>query len=216
LRVDVSRATAPFVIGDAPAEDRAGVAAILLRDLGLVMRPGDAWESDAVTLVERAATDLLIAARWSPAAFLGAIGGPITLIREREHPIVTDAAGVRYPLLGLYDSQRRTLTINNWSFDARTGGEAAGRRVFLHELAHAWDGRSRYLLSWGMRWLPGARASDYARTSRFEDWADAVMGAVYGAEPGHGAFDRDGRGRPAPRLRYVRAAFARYRRGARA
>ena len=81
-------------------------------------------------------------------------------------------------------------------------------------MAHAWDGRSRYWLSWGLRWLPGERASGYAGSSRFEDWADAVMGAVYGADPGHTAFDRDERGRPSPRLRYVRRAFARYRRGA--
>ena len=190
-------------------------AATFLRDLGLIARPGDAWEPGELALVERAATDLLIAARWSPAVFRSAIGGAVTLVREREHPIVTDAAGVRYPVLGLYDAEQRILTINNWSYDARTGGEEAGRRVFLHELAHAWDGRSRYLLSLGIRWLPGARASHYAGTSHFEDWADAVMGAVYGADPGHEAFDRDRRGRPSARLRYVRAAFARYRRSGR-
>jgi hypothetical protein len=165
-------------------------------------------------MVERAVADLLIAARWNAAAFRGAIGGAITLVRDREHPIVTDQAGARYPVLGLYDPRRRTLTVNNWSYDERTGGEAGGRRVLLHELAHAWDGRSRYLLSLGMRWLPGGRASGYARSSRFEDWAEAVMGAVYGADPGYEVFDRDDRGRPSPRLRYVRAAFARYRRGA--
>ena len=164
-------------------------------------------------MLRQAATDLLVVARWTPAAFRRAIGGPITLIRERELPIITDEAGVRYPLLGLYDAGQRTLTVNDWNFDERTGGEVAGRRVFLHELAHAWDGRSRYWLSWGVRWLPGERASGYARTSHFEDWADAVMGAVYGADPGHEAFDRDARGRPSPRLRYVRRAFAWYRRG---
>jgi hypothetical protein len=187
-----------------------------LRELGLSARPGDAWEPGELALVEQASADLLVAARWNAAAFRAAIGGPVALIREREHPIVTDDAGVRYPVLGLYDARLRTLTVNNWAYDERTGGEVAGRRVFLHELAHAWDGRSRYLLSLGMRWLPGAHASHYARTSRFEDWADAVMGAVYGADPGHEAFDRDGRGRPSFRLRYVRAAFARYRRRGRA
>lgn len=183
----------------------------ILRRLGLLVRPGDVWEGEEAAMARRAAGDLCGVARWTPAAFRRALGGPITLIRDRQHPIVTDAAGTRYPLLGLYDADRRALTINNWSFDERTGGVIEGRRVFLHELAHAWDGRSRYRLSLWMRWLPGERASDYARTSRFEDWADAVMGAVYGADPGHESFDRDRRGRPSPRLRYVRAAFRRYR-----
>lgn len=186
------------------------LVAAFLGELGLVVRPRDAWEPDELAMVERALADLLVAARWNRAALRAALGGPITLVRERAHPIVRDDAGVRYPILGLYDARRRTLTINNWSYDERTGGEAGGRRVLLHELAHAWDGRSGYLLSLGMRWLPGARASGYARSSRFEDWAEAVMGAVYGADPGHEAFDRDDRGRPSLRLRYVRAAFARY------
>lgn len=190
-------------------------SAALLRELGLIAQPGDVWEPGELALVERAAVDLLVAARWSPAAFRRAVGGPVTLVRDRDHPIVTDKAGVRYPVLGLYDPRRRTLTINNWSYDERTGGEMGGRRVFLHELAHAWDVRSWFFLSLGIRWLPGARASRYAGTSQFEDWADAVMGAVYGADPGHEAFDRDDRGRPSYRLRYVRAAFARYRRGGR-
>jgi hypothetical protein len=187
-------------------------SAVLLREVGLRTRPGDRWEPGEIGLVEQAVADLLIAARWNAATFRGAVGGPIALVREREHPIVTDAAGVRYPVLGLYDSRLRALTVNNWNYDERTGGEAAGRRVILHELAHAWDRRSRHLLSLGLRWLPGARASAYARSSRFDDWAKAVMGAVYGADPGHEVFDRDSRGRPSPRLRYVRAAFARYRR----
>ncbi len=188
---------------------------VTLHRLGLVLRAEDHWEADELASIRRAATDLLAVARWSAGDFRRALGGPITLVREREHPIVTDAAGVRYPILGLYDPVRRTLTVNNWSFDERTDGQIGGRRVFLHELAHAWDGRSRYLLSLGIWWLPGERASDYARQSRFEDWADAVMGAVYGADPGHEAFDRDRQGRMPPRLRYVRAAFARYRRRAR-
>lgn len=187
-------------------------AADFLREVGLRLRPDDRWEPEEIGLIERAVADLLIAARWNAATFRGAVGGPIVLVREREHPIITDAAGVRYPLLGLYDARLRVLTVNNWNYDERTGGESAGRRVVLHELAHAWDRRSGHLLSLGMRWLPGGRASAYARSSRFEDWAEAVMGAVYGADPGHEAFDRDRRGRPSPRLRYVRAAFARYRR----
>lgn len=199
----------------AAGEEREGhlaTDAAVLRHLGLILRPDDEWEAGETGMVRRAATDLLGVARWKPAVFRRAIGGPITLVRQREHPIVTAAAGTRLPVLGLYDEAKRVLTINNWSYDERTGGTIEGRRVLLHELAHAWDGRSRYLLSWWMRWLPGERASDYARTSRFEDWADAVMGAVYGADPGHEAFDRDRRGRPSPRLRYVRAAFGRYRR----
>jgi hypothetical protein len=138
---------------------------------GLLVRADDRWEADEYAMIRRALGDLLAVARWTPEAFRRAMGGPITLIRERDHPIVTDAAGVRYPVLGLYDPARRILTTNNWSFDERTGGTIAGRKVFLHELAHAWDGRSGYLLSWGIRWLPGTRASPYARTSRFEDWA---------------------------------------------
>lgn len=185
----------------------------ILQHLGLLLRSEDWWEADELEPIGRAASDLLAVARWSPGAFRRAMGGPITLVREREHPIVTDAAGVRYPVLGLYDPDRRTLTINNWTYDDRTDGPIGGRRVFLHELAHAWDGRSRYLLSRGIGWLPGARASAYAGQSRYEDWADAVMGAVYGADPGHEAFDRDHRDRPSPRLRYVRAAFGWYRRG---
>ena len=210
----VSQAAVPCVTEARRGEDCAADLRIL-GGLTLLVRAGDRWEASETAMLRRATTDLLVVARWTPEAFRRALGGPITLVRLRECPIVTDDAGVRYPLLGLYDARRRTLTINDWNFDERTGGEVAGRSVFLHELAHAWDGHSRYVLSWGLRWLPGERASAYARSSRFEDWAEAVMGAVYGAEPGHDAFDRDARGRPSPRLRYVRHAFAWYRRGAR-
>ena len=197
---------------EAHAADNDATQAAHFLQYGLLLRVGDQWEAGEFAMIRRALDDLLAVACWTPGDFRGAMGGPITLIREREHPIVTDAAGVRYPVLGLYDAERRILTTNNWSFDERTGGTIAGRKVFLHELAHAWDGRSGYWLSWGIRWLPGAHASNYARNSRFEDWAEAVMGMVYGAEPGHEAFDRDRRGRPSPRWRYVRAAFVRYRR----
>ena len=210
--MDASQERSSDGADEALVVDHDAAQAAHLLQYGLLLRVGDTWEADELTMIRRALDDLLGVARWTPGAFCRAMGGRITLIREREHPIVTDAAGVRYPVLGLYDAKGRVLTTNNWSFDERTGGTIAGRKVFLHELAHAWDGRSGYLLSWGIRWLPGARASPYARTSRFEDWAEAVMGTVYGAEPGHEAFDRDRRGRPSPRWRYVRAAFARYRR----
>jgi hypothetical protein len=179
--------------------------------LGLLTRPDDEWLPEELAMVRGALADLLRVARWSPAACTRALGGAITVIRDRTGPITTDAAGTRYPVLGLYDAGERTLTVNNWSFDARTGGEPGGRRVFVHELAHAWDRRSRHRLSWGLSWLPGPRASAYARVSRFEDWADAVMGAVYGADTGFEAFDRTPSGRVSPRLRYVHWAFARYR-----
>lgn len=184
-------------------------AAALLAPCGLLLRADDAWQEDELRMVLRAVADLLDAAGWSPGAFARALGGAITLTRDRDHPIVTDATGTRRPILGLYDAGQRTLTVNNWSFDARTGGEEGGRRVLLHELAHAWDGRSRYRLSWWLQWYPGTRASDYARASRFEDWSEAVMGTVYGAEPGHEAFDRP----HSPRRCYVRRAFRRYRQG---
>ncbi len=162
-------------------------------------------------MVLRARGDLLHVARWSPAACTRALGEPITVVRERSGPVVTDAAGVRYPVLGLYDAGARVLTVNDWSFDPRTGGEIGGRRVFVHELAHAWDRRARHWLSLGIARLPGPRASAYARTSSFEDWADAVMAAVYGADDGFESFDRSSKDRPSPRLRYIRWAFARYR-----
>ena len=209
----MSQLAAPYVT-ESGCDEECAADLRFLGGLKLLVRAEDHWEAPETAMVRRATNDLLGIARWTPEAFRRALGGPITLIRDRTCPIITDAAGVHYPVLGLYDAELRTLTINDWSFDERTGGALGGRRVFLHELAHAWDGRSRYWLSWGMRWLPGARASGYARSSRFEDWAEAVMGAVYGADPGHEAFDRDTRGRPSPRLRYVRRAFAWYRRGA--
>lgn len=182
-----------------------------LATLGFATRPGDLWLADELAMARRAVGDLRLVARWSPAACTRALGGPITLVRERSGPITTDAAGVRYPVLGTYDAGKRLLTVNDWSFDARTGGAIGGRRVLVHELAHAWDRRTWHLLSLGIARLPGPRASAYARTSSFEDWADAVMAAVYGADDGFGAFDRSASGRPSPRLRYVRWAFARFR-----
>lgn len=179
--------------------------------LGLLTRPEDEWLPQELAMAGEAMADLLRVARWSPAAGTRALGGRITVVRERAGPITTDAAGVRYPVLGLYHAAERVLTVNDWSFDARTGGEPGGRRIFVHELAHAWDRRSGHRLSWGIARLPGPRASGYARTSRFEDWADAVMAAVYGADSGFEAFDRSPAGRPSLRLRYVRWAFARYR-----
>ena len=186
--------------------------AATLATLGFRLRDDERWLPDEQVMVLEGLADLTRAARWTPAAAIAAHGGPITLARDRSGPITTDAAGTRYPVLGLYDAKRRLLTVNDWSFDARTGGPTGGKRVLLHELAHAWDRRSGYFLSLGIAILPGPRASNYARASRFEDWAEAVMGAVYGADPGHEHFDADERGRPSPRLRYVRWAFARYRR----
>ena len=210
--MDVSQIAPCYVAEDeAVAGDDAAAA---LRRFGLLLRPDDRWEAGEQELILQALADFLRVARWTTGDFRRAMGGPITLLRDRQNPTITDAAGVLYPVLGLYDEESRTLTINNWIDDKRTGGAVVGRRVVIHELAHAWDGRSRYWLSRWLGWLPGARASDYAHRSRFEDWADAVMGAVYGANPGYEAFDRDRRGAPSPRLRYVRAAFARYRRGA--
>ena len=182
-------------------------AAGLLAACGLTFRPADDWQGSELAMVAEGMADLLAAAHWTPAACRVALGGAITLIRDRNLPIVTDQAGTRYPVLGLYDARQRTLTINDWSFDPRTGGEEGGRRVLLHELAHAWDTRSRYLLSLWLRWLPGPRASGYAATSRFEDWADAVMATVYGPEPGCESFAHP----RSLRLRYVRCAFRRYR-----
>lgn len=192
-------------------DEWAGRLRAELRSLGLLTRPEDRWLPHELAMAGGGIADLLRVARWSPAAALRALGGPITMVRDRAGPIVTDPAGVRYPVLGLYDADTRTLTVNDWSFDPRTGGEVGGQRVFVHELAHAWDRRSGHRLSWWLARLPGPRASAYARTSRFEDWADAVMGAVYGADPEFEAFDRSPRGRPSPRLRFVRWAFARYR-----
>ena len=179
---------------------------------GLGIREGDRWLPDELAMAAEALADLLRVARWSPAACRAALGGPITLLRDRSGPITTDAAGVNYPVLGLYDPNQRLLTVNDWSFDPRVGGEANGRRVLLHELAHAWDRRSGHWLAAGIALLPGPRASGYARASPFEDWSEAVMAAVYGADPSHEAFNRSAAGRPSPRLRYVRWAFARYRR----
>lgn len=214
---------------DSPAIVRASLASIggtggdhahLLATLaacGLVPRPEDEWQADELAMVAEALADLLAAARWTPAALVAALGGPITLVRDRNAPITTDEAGTRFPVLGLYDADARLLTVNDWSFDPRTGGAAGGRRVLLHELAHAWDRRTRHWLAFGIAFLPGPRASAYAARSPFEDWADAVMGAVYGADPGHEAFQGGGRARwwrrggPSPRLRYVRWAFARWR-----
>ncbi|HEY8597150.1 MAG TPA: hypothetical protein VIL85_01890 [Thermomicrobiales bacterium] len=205
----------PPTASAAPTTQEAAEVARLtatLTTLGLRLRPDDRWHAVELAMVAEALADLLRAARWSPAACLAALGGPITILRDRSGPITTDAAGTRYPVLGLYDTAGRLLTVNDWSFDARVGGEANGRRILLHELAHAWDHRASHLLSLGIGWLPGPRASGYARSSRFEDWAEAVMGAVYGADPGHEAFERTANGRPSWRLRYVRWAFARYRR----
>lgn len=187
-----------------------------LAPFGLLLRDHDHWLPAETAPVLQAVSDLCLAARWTPPAFSQAMGGTITLIRDRDHPITTDAAGVRYPILGLYDAAKRALTINNWSYDARTGGEEGGRRVLLHELGHAWDGTSGYQLSRWLALLPGARASAYASASRFEDWADAVMGAVYGADPGFERFDQERNGAPSWRLWYVRQAFARYRHPAKA
>jgi len=178
---------------------------------GLVPRPEDEWQADELAMVAEALADLLAVAHWTPATLVAALGGPITLVRDRNAPITTNEAGTRFPVLGLYDADARLLTVNDWSFDPRTGGAAGGRRVLLHELAHAWDRRSRHRLAFGIALLPGPRASAYAARSPFEDWADAVMGAVYGADPGHEGFDRGRRGGPSPRLRYVRWAFARFR-----
>ena len=201
---------APTALATHEAADLARLTATLVT-LGLHLRPDDRWLADELAMVAEALGDLLRVARWSPAACIAALGGPITVLRDRSGPITTDAAGTRYPVLGLYDTGQRLLTVNDWSFDARVGGEANGRRVLLHELAHAWDHRASHLLSLVIGWLPGPRASGYARSSRFEDWAEAVMGAVYGADPGHEAFDRTAAGRPSWRLRHVRWAFARYR-----
>lgn len=191
---------------------------------GLAPRPEDEWHADELAMVAEAIADLLAAARWTLAALVAALGGPITLVRDRTLPITTNEAGTRFPVLGLYDADARLLTVNDWSFDPRTGGATGGRRVLLHELAHAWDRRARHRLAFGIALLPGPRASAYAASSPFEDWADAVMGAVYGADPGHEGFQghADGAGRgglggrwrrggPSPRLRYVRWAFARWR-----
>lgn len=183
-----------------------------LAAFGFRLRDEDGWLPDESAMVAEALADLARMARWSPAACAAALGGTITLARDRSGPITIDAAGTRYPVLGLYDSARRLLTVNDWSFDPRTGGATNGKRVLLHELAHAWDGRSGYRLSLGIALLPGPRASGYARASRFEDWAEAAMGAVYGADPGHERFDGHASGRPSPRLRYVRWAFRHYRR----
>ncbi len=198
-------------IADVEREDHPRLIATLTA-FGFRLRDADRWLPDERAMVAEALADLARAARWSPAACAAALGGTITLARDRSGPITTDAAGTRYPILGLYDAGQRLLTVNDWSFDPRVGGAANGKRVLLHELAHAWDGRSGYRLSLGIALLPGPRASGYARASRFEDWAEAVMGAVYGADPGHGQFDGDATGRPSPRLRYVRWAFGRYRR----
>lgn len=183
-----------------------------LTALGLRLRPEDTWHAAELAMVAGALADLLRAARWTPTACIAAFGGPLTLVRDRTAPVTTDAAGTRFPVLGLYDADRRLLTVNDWSFDARTGGVANGRRVLLHELAHAWDRRAGHWLARGIALLPGPRASLYAAVSPFEDWAEAVMGAVYGADPDCVAFDRSLAGYPSPRLRYVRWAFARYRR----
>lgn len=207
---------------NAPAE-----SAYLLATLGacgLALRPEDEWQADELAMVAEAVADLLAAARWTPAALVAALGGPITLVRDRSAPITTNEAGTRFPVLGLYDADARLLTVNDWSFDPRTGGVTNGRRVLLHELAHAWDRRTRHWLASGIALLPGPRASAYAASSPFEDWAEAVMGAVYGADPGHEGFEggigsvaggrivrRGRRGGPSPRLRYVRWAFARWR-----
>jgi hypothetical protein len=195
-----------------------------LATCGLVLRPEDEWQAEELLMVAEALADLLAAARWTPAALGAALGGPITLVRDRSAPITTNEAGTRFPVLGLYDADARLLTVNDWCFDPRTGGAANGRRVLLHELAHAWDRRTRHWLASGIALLPGPRASAYAASSPFEDWAEAVMGAVYGADPGHEGFqgsdstvgDRGIVGRwwqrgPSPRLRYVRWAFARWR-----
>lgn len=202
------------------ADEHAHLVATLAA-CGLAPRPGDEWHADELAMVAEALADLLAAARWTPTALVAALGGPITLIRDRDAPITTDEAGTRFPVLGLYDADARLLTVNDWSFDPRTGGAASGRRVLLHELAHAWDRHARHWLACGIALLPGPRASAYAARSPFEDWADAVMGAVYGADPGHEAFQGQAsgeaglrwwwRGGPSPRLRYVRWAFARWR-----
>jgi len=198
--------TGAIVTSDEPAHLIATLAAC-----GLAPRPEDEWQTDELAMVAGALADLLAAARWTPAILVAALGGAITLVRDRNAPITTDAAGTRFPVLGLYDADARLLTVNDWSFDPRTGGAAGGRRVLLHELAHAWDRRARHRLAFGIALLPGPRASDYAARSPFEDWAEAVMGAVYGADPSHASFDRTWRGGPSPRLRYVRWAFARRR-----
>ena len=203
----------PTALPDPATHEAAELARLTatLTTFGLHLRPEDHWQADELAMLAEALADLLRAARWSPGACTAALGGPITVLRDRSGPLTTDAAGTRYPVLGLYDTTQRLLTVNDWSFDAQVGGEANGRRVLLHELAHAWDHRAAHLLSLVIGWLPGPQASGYARNSRFEDWADAVMGAVYGADPGHEAFDRTAAGRPSWRLRYVRWAFARYR-----
>lgn len=182
-----------------------------LATLGFATRPEDRWLPDELAMVRRAIGDLQGIARWSPAACTRALGGPLVLIRDRSGPITTDAAGVRYPVLGTYDAGERLLTVNDWSFDPRVGGALGGRRVLVHELAHAWDRRTWHLLSLGIGRLPGPRASAYAGVSSFEDWADAVMASVYGADGGFETFDRTAAGHPSPRLRYVRWAFARFR-----
>ena len=177
----------------------------------LLLRAEDAWHAEELAMVAEALADLLVAARWTPVALVAALGGPITLVRDRAMPITTNEARTRFPVLGLYDADARLLTVNDWSFDPCTGGATNGRRVLLHELAHAWDRRARHWLARGIALLPGPRASAYAASSPFEDWSEAVMGAVYGADPGHAGFDHGRRGGPSPRLRYVRWAFGRWR-----
>jgi hypothetical protein len=126
--------TPPTPTPDELAEVRRYVA--LLSTLGFRLRPDERWLPDELAMVAEALADLLRVARWSPTACANALGGPITLLRDHSGPITTDAAGTRYPILGLYDANRRLLTINDWSFDARVGGATNGRRIFLHELAH--------------------------------------------------------------------------------
>lgn len=207
---DTDRAVATLATA---AAERARLAATLVA-AGLYLRPEDTWQADELALAAGSLADLLRAARWTPAACRAALGGPLTVARDCSAPIITAAAGTRFPVLGLYDANRRLLTVNDWSFDARTDGAAQGRRVLLHELAHAWDRCAGHWLACGIAVLPGPRASTYAAASPFEDWAEAVMGAVYGADPGHERFERSPAGHPSPRLRYVCWAFARYRRRA--
>lgn len=151
-----------------------------------------------------AAEDLMRAAGWSAADFARAMGGPIAFVREDANPITSN----RHRLLGTYDPRRRILTANNWTYEF---GEEAGRRNIVHELAHAWDQCSGYRLSRGLGRLAGTRASAYAATSRFEDWAEAVMATVYGPEPGFEAFDAPHPYGGPTRREYVERAFARYR-----
>jgi len=107
------------------ADDQAHLIATLAA-CGLALRPEDEWRADELAMVAEALADLLALARWTPTTLVAALGGPITLIRDRDAPITTDEAGTRYPVLGLYDADARLLTVNDWSFDPRTGGAAGG------------------------------------------------------------------------------------------